>query len=208
MKIDVPWWLFPWPQARRTRQHILLNKAMMRELELQARWLRERDQRIDDLCETADQDIETIARLESELRKATGTVTGALSSQKPDWVLVGIPRPGRGVRVWASRELSGTAFDMTPLDEPPPRWQIKATMAQALTVDEPDYGAAMAKITVIWRNWDRAQEKTYRTDTDPIEIGEPRLTGTGTLTGGPGLRREIGPGSKERWKSNLPELPE
>lgn len=170
MKINVPWWLFPWPQAKRAAAHIALSKAFTRELEQQARVLLDRDRRIDDLCETARQDIATIAYLESELRKATGTVTGALSSQKPDWVLVGIPRPGRGVRVWASRELSGTAFDMTPMDEPPPRWLIKATMAQALTVDEPGYAEAMAKVSTIWANWDRASQEKHTAD-----VGRPKL---------------------------------
>lgn len=142
---SLPWWVNPWPIARNARSQLALNRALVRELDDQVKMKTAAETR----C----------AYLEGELRSAVGAAGGALSSQKPDWILVGIPRPGRGVRVWASRELSGTAFDMTPVDEPPPRWQIKATMAQALTVDEADYGAAMAKITMIWRNWDRAQEE-------------------------------------------------
>ena len=118
--------------------------------------LTDRERRIGELCTTADADQQTIAFLEAELRRLAGTEhTAMLSTHKPDWVLVGIPRPGRGVRVWASRELAGTAFDMTPMDQPPPRWKITATMQQALTVDEPGYAPAMAKISEIWANWDR-----------------------------------------------------
>jgi hypothetical protein len=154
VKISVPLWLWPWPQAKRTQAQIALNKTLVRELEQQARIVALKDE----VIATRD---ETIRILGYELRSAVGAQGGALSSQKPDWVLVGIPRPGLGVRVWASRELSGTAFDMTPMDQPPPRWVIKATMAQALTVDEPDYASAMAKVAAIWKNWDRSQEKTY-----------------------------------------------
>jgi hypothetical protein len=195
MKITVPWWLWPWPQAKRNQAHIALGKALTRELEQQAA---DYEQRIDDLCETARQDMATIAHLEGELLKATSTVTGALSTQRPDWVLVGIPRPGAGVRVWASRELSGTAFDMTPMDEPPPRWQIKATMAQALTVDEADYAVAMAKISTIWQNWDR----TAREETHTADAGRPRLRELDQ--GRMGIRSGA---AKERWRSNLPALP-
>lgn len=123
-----------------------------------------------------------VAYLEAELRRLAGPQGAALSTQKPDWVLVGIPRPGVGVRVWASRELAGTSFDMTPMEQPPPRWVIRATMAQALTVDEPDYGAAMARVTQIWHNWDREQEASARAHAVP----RPAVTrGQRSLPSGP-----------------------
>ena len=62
---------------------------------------------------------------------------------------------------------------MTPMDQPPPRWVIKATMAQALTVDEPDYGAAMARVTGIWRNWDREGRQCPR-PRGSAASGDPR----------------------------------
>jgi hypothetical protein len=157
-------WRWPW----RTRQQ--LRKVISGLTDE----LTDRERRITDLCETAAQDQTTIAFLEGELRRLSGTQHSAmLSTQRPDWVLVGIPRPGVGVRVWASRELAGTSFDMTPMDQPPPRWVIKATMAQALTVDEPDYGAAMAKITEIWRNWDA---EAARTEARAHAVSRPQVT--------------------------------
>jgi hypothetical protein len=163
MKIRWPRRL-PWRTRRQLADVIRLMTAE----------LTDRERRISELCTTAEQDTATIAFLEAELRRLAGTERGAmLSTQKPDWVLVGIPRPGVGVRVWASRELAGTSFDMTPMDQPPPRWKIAATMAQALTVDEPDYGAAMAKITEIWHNWDR---EAARTEARAHAVPRPAVT--------------------------------
>jgi hypothetical protein len=141
MKIRWPW--------RTRRQLTDVIKGLTAELT-------DREREIGGLQLNIDLNVRTIQALEAELRRLAGTERGAmLSTQKPDWILVGIPRPGVGVRVWASRELAGTSFDMTPMDQPPPRWLIKATMAQALTVDEPGYAEAMAKVSAIWANWDR-----------------------------------------------------
>jgi hypothetical protein len=171
--VKVPWWLRPWGEVLRLRRAVDYhaneadrlaegNNSLAAKLRVQS---------------------ETVLFLEAELRRLAGTERGAmLSTQKPDWVLVGIPRPGVGVRVWASRELSGTAFDMTPMDQPPPRWKITATMAQALTVDEPDYGAAMAKVTQIWHNWDA---EAARTETRAHPVARPQVTaGRAMLTRG------------------------
>jgi hypothetical protein len=93
------------------------------------------------------------ARLRHQLAGVTGM--GAPSSQRPDWVMVGIPRPGVGVRIIASRQLSGTSFDMTAMEDPPPRWVIRAIMEQALFVDKSTYQIAIMEIGQIWANWDR-----------------------------------------------------
>lgn len=152
------WWLNPWREVSRLRKAVDYHAA-------DAERLNEGNESL--ARKLQDSEI-TVAYLEAELRRLAGTEGSAmLSTQKPDWVLVGIPHPGTGVRVWASRELAGTSFDMTPMEQPPPRWVIRATMAQALTVDEPGYGEAMAKITQIWHNWDREQATSARAHAVP-----------------------------------------
>jgi hypothetical protein len=136
-------WL-PWKTRAQLRGVIRL---MTIELEMRDQALAEALRRADDLA--------------SQVRRLQGgTGANAPSSQKPDFVLVGIPRPGAGVRLWASRELAGTSFDMTAMDDPPPRWMIRAVMAQALAIDKPTYPEAMAQMATIWRNWDADRATT------------------------------------------------
>lgn len=136
-----PWWLNPWRECARLGQ------------------------RIGDLCETAEMDIATIRTLEDRLAEAerqlrnlqgAQTPEGALpAGGQPDFVLVGIPRPGLGVRVLAARDMAGTRFGMTDAQDPPPRWKIMATLVQPLFVDDQDYGRALARVREIWANWER-----------------------------------------------------
>ena len=135
----LPWWLRPWGAFRSQRRGLIaahVNEAH------QARIINEQDIRIDSLM--------------AEIRRLRlGSGEGMPSTGEPDFVIVGVQRPaGMGVRVIASRKLAGVKFDMTAFDDPPPRWVIRATMAQALFVDKLSYGEAIEHIGGIWANWD------------------------------------------------------
>ena len=145
--MSVPWWLNPWREARRLRQSA-----------------EGYEQRIDDLCHTTQMDIETIAELEREIRSLRGKLAAAVTDARtsgaalvtgtPDFVMVGTPRQG-GKRLQVSRDITVTAFAMTEIDDPPPRWKIGAIMEQLLVIDKPTYSECLAHLATIWANWDR-----------------------------------------------------
>jgi hypothetical protein len=136
----VPWWLNPWRMVRDYRKAALYDSNLIRRQE-----------------EIIDRQDSEIADLMTDNRKLRlGSGEGVLSTFEPDFVIVGIPRPGVGVRVIASQKLAGTRFDMTPMGEQP-EWVIKAIMAQTLFVDKPTYPEAIAQISTIWANWARNQ---------------------------------------------------
>lgn len=86
---------------------------------------------------------------------AAGSALARHGSIVPEFVLAGFRRPGQGVRLIASRNLDGTDLTMTDMADPPPRWKLIAKLAQALTIDRPDYGSAIEEMSRIWRNWER-----------------------------------------------------
>lgn len=165
--ITIPWWLRPWSEVRGLRAY-----ASRQRRDLQAR--------IDSLHQTAGRDIKTIRDLRDELARAdceigslrgqlAASVTGArtsgaaLSTAAPEFVLVGIPRgAGLGKRLQASRDITVTAFAMTEIDDPPPRWKIGAIMERLLVIDKPTYGEALAHLATIWSNWDRDERPVIR----------------------------------------------
>jgi hypothetical protein len=141
----LPWWLDPW-MAYLGACRSLAHADILAEA--QAKIIREQDRKIDSL--------------NAEIRKLRlGSGQGMPSTQEPDFVMVGIPRPGMGVRVIASRKLSGTKFDMTTHPSRPggsePVWTIRALMERALFVDKPSYPEAVAHVGTVWANWDRAE---------------------------------------------------
>jgi hypothetical protein len=146
----LPWWMRPWGAF------ISLRRSHMHELAVGEARTR--------LLHYAESEV---SRLQAEVsRLSLGAGSGMPSTGEPDFVLVGVQRPpGMGVRVIASRKLAGAMFDMTSMEDPPPRWVIRATMAQALFVDKPSYPEAIAHIGTIWANWDHGRET--RTDPPP-----------------------------------------
>jgi len=141
------WWLNPWREARRLRQ-----SAEGYEL------------RIHDLCRGRDVDARKIAELEREIRSLRGKLAAAVTDARtsgaalviagPEFVMVGTPRQG-GKRLHVSRDITVTAFAMTEIDDPPPRWKIGAIMEQLLVIDKPTYSECLAHLATIWANWDR-----------------------------------------------------
>jgi hypothetical protein len=80
------------------------------------------------------------------------------STGKPKFVMVGIDRPGGGVRLYASRDIperelhwglaTGAYGDATG-------WHIDAEMRMTLITDADTWGAAFARLFEIWENHDR-----------------------------------------------------
>ena len=132
----LPWWLRPW--GAYISAHRAFVVAHLNEIQ-QAKIIRKQDRDIDDL--------------KHEIRRLRlGSGEGMPSTQEPDFVIVGIPRPGMGVRVIASQKLGGVRFDMTPMGEQP-EWVIRAQMGQALFADKPTYPEAITHVLTIWQNW-------------------------------------------------------
>jgi hypothetical protein len=134
----IPWWLNPWRETAQLRQE---RDALTRQV----------DNLLDDVTYAQEQSARLL-QLVDQLRADPG---GTPSTGKVEFVLVGIDRMGAGKRLIASRELTGTRFDMTAIHEPPPRHVIKATMERALFIDGLAYSDAMDQLRTIWANWER-----------------------------------------------------
>jgi hypothetical protein len=62
----------------------------------------------------------------------------------------------------ASQDLGKTAFGMTEMNDPPPRWKISSVMANMLIIDKPDYPQALARLFEILANQDAAKAEADR----------------------------------------------
>jgi hypothetical protein len=71
----------------------------------------------------------------------------------PQWLLLGVDRKdGRGVRVYASGSLASATFGMTPQDDPPPRFQVRAVLGETLVIDKPTYHEGIEHWLATMRN--------------------------------------------------------
>jgi uncharacterized coiled-coil protein SlyX len=219
---ELPWWLNPWHEVRHQDKMLALAaqqaSTWQERSAVNALACADYERRIKDLCDTAAMDIRTIHQLENDLAQAHRRVASlrgqlaaavtdaktsgaALSTAAPEFVLVGIPRgPGLGKRLMACRDPVVTAFAMTEMNDPPPRWKLGAILERLLVIDKPTYGEALNHMATIWGNWDR-DEKTAIASASPAE---------------PGLARsQIGKGWTDvgatdegfRWDSSVQGLP-
>lgn len=181
---QLPWWLRPWHsylalQAASVEQSkmIMSQFTLINELKTARTALREENAR---LQQKVDQLLHPVA---------TSTPEGAFEVQ-PDFVMVGITRPGgAGKRLIASSHLGGTHFGMTPENKPPPRWVLEATMGEALFIDKPGYPEALAQVSVIWGNRERSnREEKARRETADSRV---RISGGTGLAGGPPQIRTV-----------------
>lgn len=162
MRLALPWWLNPWRERKRLLEAVDYHAQDAHRMDLSitrlAAELREAQIVIGRL-ETdrirAERAAEQAGRMVTQLQGGTGM--SARSTQSPDWVMTGIPRPGIGVRVIASQQLGQLRFDMTAMDDPPPRHLLSAVLEQALFVDRPTYSEAIAEVGRIWANWRKDQ---------------------------------------------------
>lgn len=75
-------------------------------------------------------------------------------SLDPEWVMAGVDVPA-GKRLYASRELKGSAFAVA-VDEHwnGDGWHLTTTMQRMLVITKPTYAECLAELMRIWRNWD------------------------------------------------------
>jgi hypothetical protein len=110
------------------------------------------------------------------MRPYQGPAPRVPSTGKPKFVMVGIDRPGGGVRLYASREIperelrwglaTGQYGDATG-------WHIDAEMRHTLIVDGATWGQAFGRVFEIWENHDRnnAIEEAQREHRQALEDG-------------------------------------
>jgi hypothetical protein len=145
----IPWWLNPWRAALSLR-HACAEQG--RIISNQARTVHQvRDENRDLKAQ--------IYRMQHPPAVSAGSALALGSSIKPEFVLAGFTRGAAGVRLIASRNLDGTDLTMTGMSDPPPRWALHAKLGNALIIDKPDYGSAIAEMARIWRNWEAEDRK-------------------------------------------------
>lgn len=136
----IPWWLRPFTQYKALlRKHTAhLNKcaALIQAEQDEIRRL----------------DLQ-VTSLQRELAAAHALPGGMPSTATPEFIFIGIPRPDGSKRLWASKDLAGTAFTMTDDMAGGAKWKIGAIMANSLTTDGDSYGECIEKVLTIWANW-------------------------------------------------------
>jgi hypothetical protein len=78
----------------------------------------------------------------------------------PEWVMAGVDVPA-GKRLYASRELKGSAFAVA-VDEQwdGDGWHLTTTMCRMLVITKPTYAECLAELMAIWQNWDNEGRET------------------------------------------------
>jgi hypothetical protein len=82
----------------------------------------------------------------------------AVSTGHPKFVMVGVDRPGGGVRLYASREIPERELAFALAQDQygtATGWHIDAEMRHVLIIDKPTWGEAFAHAFMIWENADR-----------------------------------------------------
>lgn len=81
---------------------------------------------------------------------------GQAGQLSPEWVWVGVDVPA-GKRLYASRHLKGTSFELA-VDEHlnGDGWHLATVMQQMLVITKPTYSECLADLMRIWRNWENA----------------------------------------------------
>jgi hypothetical protein len=74
----------------------------------------------------------------------------------PEWAMVGVDVPA-GKRLYASRDLKGTAFELAvDAHLNGEGWHLETVMRNMLVITKPTYGECLAELMTIWQNWDNA----------------------------------------------------
>lgn len=139
------------------------------------------------------------ARLDAqqrEMRLAAGTAGFSVGWEQagavtPEFVIVGTGRGSQGgVRVYASRELAGTAIRLVPDPDAPQalasavsgKWKLEAILGRAIVSNEPDRDKAVEHVMTIFRNQERAESEAAEKLAAPgpfLDGGSHRTTGDG-----------------------------
>lgn len=83
------------------------------------------------------------------------------SDGQPKFVMVGVDRPGGGVRLYASRDIPPGRLNwgQRDTDSYAVAWHVEADMVSVLIIDKPTWGEAFARVFEIWENHDREQQR-------------------------------------------------
>jgi hypothetical protein len=138
--------IWPWSTIAHLKRANRTQADMIQRQALTASQLK------DELRSTRAHRDSLLRTLDARLRSSTGDQHG---NAEPEFVIVGLDRPGQGKRIMASRHLTGTVLTMTDMSDPPPRWKVTAALGQMLIIDKPGYGDALLHMGTIWRNWER-----------------------------------------------------
>jgi hypothetical protein len=82
-----------------------------------------------------------------------------VSTGKPNHIMVGVDRPGGGVRLYASRDIPERTLRWALAQDQyftGTGWHIDAELRQVLIIDRPTWGEAYAWAFEVWANQDRA----------------------------------------------------
>lgn len=102
----------------------------------------------------------------------------APSTGRPSHIMIGVDRPGGGVRVYASRELpTDLGWSQREIRNHIIAWHIDADMTHVLVIDAPTWGEAYARAFGIWENQDREKQRRF------IEDGQRRAARNRVLDG-------------------------
>jgi hypothetical protein len=142
----------PWRECRRLRKDLVAAHRLGQRLLAESHRLHA------DLRETE-------RRLAEYLVQPGGAPEGRVDTGTPEFVMVGLARPDGTKRLIASRMPGVLAFGMTDYTDPPPRWQVHATLPNAAFIDKASYSGATAHLFEMWANADaealRQQEGSW-----------------------------------------------
>lgn len=152
----LPWWLFPWPAYRTAKATIALQDALLASChransKLLAR-NEELDRRVSQLHGPMERDVIGLQAERMFGYEQPGT-------DRLDWIIAAADRgQGRGVRLYASAQLAAVSFRMTAEDDPPPRFQLRATFGRTDVVDRADAQDALVRLAAMWAARDGAPD--------------------------------------------------
>lgn len=147
---ELPWQARPWHAYRTQRAETALYRASLASCQAAnsalVRRNEELDRRLTALHSPLERDVIGMQAERMFGYESPGTDSLA-------FVIAGADRGnGRGVRLYASSALAAVSFRMTPADDPPPRFQLRATFGRTDVVDRPDYHQAMWQLERMWRS--------------------------------------------------------
>lgn len=146
----LPWWLVPWSAYRTSQAALRLAQADAQSMARANSCLLLRNEELDArlACLHGPLEKDVIGLQAERMFGYESPGTDSLA-----FVICGADRGnGRGVRLYASSQLAAVSFRMTPEDDPPPRFQLRATFGRTDVVDKPDYPQALAQLDAMWRS--------------------------------------------------------
>jgi hypothetical protein len=108
-------------------------------------------------------------------RRTSGGYSGSNpAGAGPEWAMVGVDVPA-GKRLYASRHLKGTAFELAvDAHLNGEGWHLETIMQRMLIITRPTYGECLAELMTIWQNWERNERALAEEGADQTAIRSGR----------------------------------